>query len=245
MYEPRSYRQWVTRNDLVSFQVTVRETDLLVAAKSDLSGSALDLVHQCRSDIEAYIEGHPDFASSLEPLPPDHDAPPIVQGMMLAAEVAGVGPMAAVAGALAERVGTGLLALSDEVIVENGGDIYLKTNTRRMVGVYAGDSPITGRLAMAIEATETPLGICTSSGSVGHSLSFGSADAVVAMSTSTALADAAATAIANRVRCPEDISSAIGFAQSIVGLTGVLVVKGEHLGVWGRVRLADSGQPES
>ncbi len=119
--------------------------------------------------------------------------------MAAAAQTAGVGPMAAVAGAIAECVGRELLEFSPEVIVENGGDIFLKVSHRRTVGIFAGDSPLTGRIGIQIEARDTPLGVCTSSGTVGHSLSFGRADAVVVLAPAAALADAAATAIGNRV----------------------------------------------
>jgi len=146
--------------------------------------------------------------------------------------------MAAVAGAIAERVGKELLPYSDEVIVENGGDIFLKTSKERSIGVYAGESKFTRKIAFSILPEETPLGVCTSSGTVGHSLSFGYADAVIVFSSSTSLADAAATAIGNRVRMVEDIHEALEFAQSIKGLRGIAIIKGENMGLWGQIRLA-------
>ena len=132
-----------------------------------------------------------------------------------------------------------MLSSSDEVIVENGGDIFMKISRTRMMGVYAGESPLTGKIAFEIRPEETPLGVCTSSGTVGHSLSFGKADAVVVMSRSAALADAAATAICNRVQCATDISPALGFARGIKGLLGVAIIFGDHMGLSGQIRLAD------
>jgi ApbE superfamily uncharacterized protein (UPF0280 family) len=146
--------------------------------------------------------------------------------------------MAAVAGAIAEGVGRELLPYSDEVIVENGGDIFLKTSKERFIGVYAGGSKFTKKIAFSILPEETPLGVCTSSGTVGHSLSFGYADAVIVFSPSTSLADAAATAIGNRVRIAEDIPEALEFAQGIKGLKGVAIIKGDNMGLWGQIRLA-------
>jgi hypothetical protein len=146
--------------------------------------------------------------------------------------------MAAVAGAIAERVGRELMKLSPEVIVENGGDIFMKTLTNRLVGVYAGSSPFTGKIALEVEPEETPLGICTSSGTVGHSLSYGSADAVIVISPSAALADAAATAIGNLIQESGDIPMGIEFAQDIAGLKGVLIIKGDKLGIWGEVKIS-------
>lgn len=242
MYQPRTYRQRVKSVDLVTFSVVVKETDLLISARSDLSGQALDIVLRCRAALEDYIRRHPSFASALEPVRVEDDAPALVRDMGVAAEGVGVGPMAAVAGAIAKEVGTWLLNFSDEVIVENGGDIFIKSLRRRLVGVYAGESPLTGKIAFVIQPEDTPLGVCTSSGTVGHSLSFGLADAVTVFSPSAALADAAATAIGNRVRSADDIPNAIEFAQHVPRLSGVAIVKGEVLGLWGKLKIAPPDQ---
>jgi ApbE superfamily uncharacterized protein (UPF0280 family) len=165
------------------------------------------------------------------------DAPQIIQAMILASSSVGVGPMASVAGAIAENVGRELLPFSPEIIVENGGDIYLKSLSKRVVGIFAGNSPLSGKIGLEINAQDTPLGICTSSGTVGHSLSYGSADAVVVLSPSATLADAAATAIGNRVSIAGDVNDAIEFGKSISGLTGLIIIKDENMGVWGEVNL--------
>jgi hypothetical protein len=146
--------------------------------------------------------------------------------------------MAAVAGAFAEFVGRDLLKYSTEIIVENGGDIFLKTTKSRLVGVYAGeDSPLTGKVALKIEPADTPLGICTSSGTVGHSLSFGKSDAVIVLSPSAALADAAATAIGNLVKTETDIQKALDYARGVTGLVGAAVIINDKMGVWGKINL--------
>jgi len=238
MYEPRTYRDWVKDADLVSFSVVVKETDLHIRARRDLKAQALDAVTRYRADIERYIKSHPIFLTTLKPLEVEKDAPPIVKEMAEAAIEVGVGPMAAVAGAIAERVGTELLPFSDEVIVENGGDIFLKTAKERLVGVYAGESTFTRKIAFSIQPEETPLGVCTSSGTVGHSLSFGYADAVIVFSPSTSLADAAATAIGNMVKTAEDIPGALKFAQDVKNLKGVAIIKGDKIGLWGQIKLA-------
>jgi hypothetical protein len=167
----------------------------------------------------------------------DEDAPDIVRDMAQAARVAGVGPMAAVAGAIAEVVGKDLLVYTPEVIVENGGDIFMKVSQTSLIGVYAGESPFTGKIALEINPEETPLGICTSSGTVGHSLSLGSADAVIVLSHSTSLADAAATAIGNKVIAADDINVLIEQVKAMPGLVGVVIIKGDRMGMWGKVKL--------
>lgn len=237
MYEPRTYRHWVKGADLVSFNVVVRETDLYIRAKRNLRRKALKVILKHRAQLEKYIENHPAFLTALDSLPVENDAPSIIKEMAGAAEKAGVGPMASVAGVIAEYVGRELIAFSPEVIVENGGDIFLKSLKPRSVGVYAGESPFTGKIAIQIEPEETPLGICTSSGTVGHSFSLGKADAAIVLSPSAPLADAAATAIANLVREPGDIPGALEFAGSIAGLTGAVLIKGDKLGLWGEVKI--------
>jgi len=237
MYEPRFYRLWSEDKDLVSFNVVVKETDLYIRAKHDLAAKAREVVIRQRAFIEEYIRHHPGFAVALRPFPVVDDAPDIVREMAASGEKVGVGPMAAVAGAIAEKVGRELLNLSPEVLVENGGDIFLKTLKKRRVGIYTGKPPFDGRIALEIKAGETPLGICTSSGTVGHSLSFGSADAVIVLSTCTALADAAATAIGNIIRGKADIDSGTAFAREIEGLSGVAIIKDDRMALWGKIRL--------
>jgi len=238
VYQSRFYRAWSKDKDLVSFSVAVKETDLYVRAKRNLRRKTLRAILKYRAPLELYIERHPEFLIALEPLTVERNAPQIVKAMAKAAKDVGVGPMAAVAGAIAECVGKELLAFSEEVIVENGGDIFLKTLKTRLVGVYAGDnSPFTGKIALEIRPEETPLGVCTSAGTVGHSLSFGRADACIVLSTSTALADAAATALGNLIQEASDIPQATDFASRTEGIRGVVVIKDDHMGIWGQVKV--------
>ena len=239
-YQPRDYRGWVDSHDLVPFNVAIGETDLAIYACEDLRRKAQRIVLKYRSQLESYIAGNPRFQSSLEPVPVPSHAPRIVLEMIRAGSLAGVGPMAAVAGALAEMTGRELLAFTPEAIIENGGDIFLKVTRKRVIGIYAGNSPLTGKLGLEIEPADTPLGICTSSGTVGHSLSFGKADAAVILSPSALLADAAATAVCNRVKAPADIDAAIGFGRSIPGVTGIVIIIGKDIGAWGKVTLCET-----
>ncbi len=237
MHQPRTYRHWIKDKDLVSFNVAVKETDLYLRAATDLHRKAYKLVLKYRDTLESYIERHPAFLTSLNPLAADEDAPRIVQEMSAAAGKAGVGPMASVAGAIAEFVGSELLAFSPEIIVENGGDIYLKSLKKRRIGIYAGESPLSGKIGLEINEDDTPLGICTSSGTVGHSLSYGKADAVIVLAKSAALADAAATAIGNLIKQSSDIPGGIEFAKGIDGLKGMIIIIDDKLGLWGEVKI--------
>ncbi|MCX5679451.1 MAG: UPF0280 family protein, partial [Candidatus Omnitrophica bacterium] len=188
--------------------------------------------------LESYIESDPEFFSSLQPLELKDDAPKIARVMAEAGKIAGVGPMAAVAGAFSEFVGRELLKSSKQVIIENGGDIFIRSLVPRTIGIYAGEaSPFTGRLAIRIEDAKNGIGVCTSSGTVSHSLSFGKTDATLIISDSTALADAAATAAGNAVKSKEDIEKGIAIAMSIDGVKGVLIIVGDKMGTRGEIKL--------
>jgi hypothetical protein len=238
MYEERTYRDRVRTADLINFEVMVRETDLLVRAKKDLTHETRESVLKYRHQLETYIAGRPEFQKSLIPMQDDAFAPEIAREMIRTSRVVGVGPMAAVAGAMAEFVARDLLPFSDEIIVENGGDLYLATAKERAVGIYAGSSPLSLKVGILVTPEDSPLGICTSSGTVGPSLSFGKADAVCILSKSAALADAAATAVGNLVRDKKDMESGLERAKSIEGVLGCLLILADRMGAWGNVKVA-------
>jgi ApbE superfamily uncharacterized protein (UPF0280 family) len=239
MYEERTYRSLVKTDDLVKFEVVVKETDLLVRAESNLFKETRESVLKYRHQLETYITMNPEFQRSLIPLSEDLHAPDLVREMIRVSQSARVGPMAAVAGAMAEWVSKDLLKHSKEVITENGGDIYLATARERTIGIYAGQSPLSLKIGIVIEPEESPLGVCTSSGTVGPSLSFGKADAVCILSKSAALADAAATAVGNIVREKKDIELGLERGREIEGVLGVLIIVGEKMGIWGSIKLAE------
>jgi len=236
-YQERTYRNRVSSNGLTSFRVCVRETDLMIYSDTDLSSEALESVHIYRGFIESYINCHADFLTSLSPVRADQFAPPIVRDMIAAASAADVGPMASVAGAIAEYVANDLLTVSQNVIVENGGDIFLKTQIGARVGIFAGNSPLTYKINLLLKPAQLPLGVCTSSGTVGHSLSFGKADAVCAVSKSSTLADASATAIGNLVKGKGDIRAALERGMEIDGVLGALIIVGDQFGAIGDIEL--------
>lgn len=237
MYEERTYRNLVKTDDLIKFEVIIKETDLLIRAEKDLAYEAKASVLKYRNQIETYIAMNPIFEKSLVPVPEIPHLPEIIVDMIRAARLAGVGPMAAVAGAISQAVCRDLIHLSREVIIENGGDIYLSTSKERVIGIYAGSSPLSMRIGIIIGPDESPLAVCTSSGTVGHSLSFGKADAVCVLSKSGALADAAATAIGNMVMEKKDIERGLERGGEIEGVSGVLIIVREKMGIWGEIRL--------
>lgn len=236
-YRERTYRKRIKPKGLFCYQVAVKETDLWVCTGRRLETETRDLVFVARHQIETYIHSHPEFSNSLLPLKEDLYAPLIVREMIRAAAKARVGPMAGVAGAIAQHVGEGLLNLTDQVIVENGGDIYLKADRPLTVSIFAGKSPLSGRVGLLIPTRQMPLGVCSSSGTIGHSLSHGSADVVCLLSSSAALADCGATALGNRIRQKRDLGSIDEWAGQIEGILGGVAIVDDAMATWGDIEL--------
>jgi len=238
MYEERFYRKYGVGEELLSFEVKYYESDLLILAEKDLRTEAMEAIKEARKTIEDYALERMDFLTSLEPLTEKGDEPLLIKQMLEASSLAGVGPMAAVAGAINYAVAERLMPETGELIIENGGDVLICSAKKKKVLIYAGSSPFSEKIAVEIESKGRPLGICTSSGTFGHSLSFGKADAVVVISENPLLADAAATAIANRIKNVEDFPGALELAQGIVGVKGLLLIKADKLAAWGELQIS-------
>jgi ApbE superfamily uncharacterized protein (UPF0280 family) len=239
LYTYRFYRKTSKPKDLYCYEVKEKESDLLVSSGKNLKATTLKILKNYRKQIEEYIEKDPHFASALTPYKLLKDAPLIARKMQAAGKACGVGPMAAVAGAISQFLGKDLLKLTDEVIIENGGDIFIKTKKTRRVAIFSGDTAWKDKLILIIKPEQTPLGICTSSGKIGHSLSFGKADAVAIISDCAILADAVATAIGNMIQSPHDIPKAIRYCKKIKNIKGVVIVKDSDLGIWGDIELEE------
>jgi ApbE superfamily uncharacterized protein (UPF0280 family) len=229
------YRGRVPAGDLVGFGVSHRETDLFVRAETDLRREALESVLRHRRGLEETIRLDPTFGDSLVPHEGPVAASPVVRRMVSAARRAGVGPMAAVAGAVAECVGRDLLALSGNVIVENGGDIWLRSASERVVGIYAGEGAAAFSLGLRLAPAPDGLGVATSSGTIGPSLSAGTSRVSTVLARDAALADAVATGLGNRIRCAADLEPAVAWAAGLAGVDGVLAIHGATIAAWGAI----------
>jgi ApbE superfamily uncharacterized protein (UPF0280 family) len=236
-YRERTYRKRARAKDLVSFHVAVKETDLWVSAERSLENETRDLILDHRHQLERYIQSNPDFLTTLQPYPEDPYAPSLVREMIDATRGIGVGPMASVAGAIAQYVAKGLQQWTDQVIVENGGDIFVKANRSVTVSIFAGESPLSGKIGVVIPKEKMPLGICSSSATVGHSLSMGMADLVCLLSSSAVLADGAATALGNRIKSKTALHKVATWADEMKGIRGGLVIVGGKMATWGEIEL--------
>ncbi|MEK6727429.1 MAG: UPF0280 family protein [Candidatus Omnitrophota bacterium] len=239
-YQKRFYRDLVKAEGLYLTHIIAKESDLQVLTNKRLDTRFLEeRLRMYRYDIENYINKDYRFLISLKPIEVELNASEIVKEMASQAKKVNVGPMATVAGAIAEFLGRDLLKKGyQDVIIENGGGIFLKTRKARRIGIYAGRSKLWNKLKIKIKPKDTPLGICASSGTIGHSLSFGIADCVIVLSKHAALADAVAAATANRVQSKDDLQKAVDFAKSIRGVIGVAVILKNNLINWGEIEFA-------
>ncbi len=242
MSEVEKYRCLVTAPDLVSARVRLRESNLLVQADRDLAREARSVLGRRRGEIEEYLYRNPEWGRSMVPIPERGDAPEIVRAMSRASAACGVGPMATVAGALAWFVGRELSARSGEVIVENGGDIYLDRRRERTILVWPGSGEIFPvRVGIKVPVSSLPAGVAASSGSFGRSLSWGKVAVAVVVAVDSLIADGAATALGNRVpdAAEATMETALESVMAIPGVTGGLVLCRGILAARGDIELVD------
>lgn len=235
MYQKRDYRKSFS-NELKWYNVCVEETDLMVGTDENHSKQILKMIRTLRHDIYAAIEKNQDFFTSLVPI--DYPgAEGVVKMMVDAAKLANVGPFAAVAGAINDSLANELSKISKQVFIENGGDLFIISEKERKIGIYAGNSVLSNRFAVEIPKEAFPVGICTSSGTVGHSFSMGKADAAVVIAKTSAIADAFATALCNRIKKETDIEPALEWVNSFEQVTAAVAIMKDKIGAIGNIKL--------
>jgi len=235
----RAYRQTLApRPGETAFQVVVAQTDLLVVAERPLGQEIADFVSALRAELMTYILLNPAFRDSLAPVCVPENAPPIARDMAEAGARFGVGPMAAVAGAVSQAVADHFAPASPNLLIENGGDVYLRSTVERTVALLA--RPVDGaRLALRFNPKKLPAAVCASSAKVGPSLSFGQADMVTVVADRGAVADAAATALGNLLVSRADLEGVLAAAEGMArqGVRGAFVQIGEMVGLVGDLEL--------
>ena len=236
-YSNRSeYRKRIA-SDLCCWCTAYKETELFICAEKHCRDEAYLAVTTLRGILDGYIKENTEFAESFSPVDAAPNAPEVIHQMCRAAKAADVGPMAAVAGAFAAYAGREILKISRQAIVENGGDVFMKTDDIKTVAVYAGKSPLNMKIGIKVDARTEPVAVCTSSGMVGPSTSFGKADAAVVLSHDACLADACATRLGNEIKTKEDIQKALDMIYSIDGVIGAVAVTGDQCGAVGGITL--------
>ncbi len=239
-YKERTYRDRFSSDGRRSFSVKYKETDLWIGVDKDsyspfMQDEALSIIIKLRNLMDSYLLLDPEYKTSLVPYLPQTPAPLIFHDMSAVCKRSEIGPMSAVAGAVAKYTALELKKKFPyrEIMVENGGDIYIDIKEDIDIAVFAGQSPLSNRVGLHIPASVSPVGVCTSSGTVGPSLSFGKADAVMIVCKDVLLADSYATAMANRVKTTADIESVIDYISDRSDILGALIVKDDKMAVTG------------
>ncbi len=244
-FGPRSYRDTMGSSRFSPTIISIEETDLWVGIdhasyrridQRELTAVIHKEVLSLREAIVSYDATHSGFITSLKPILSDENAPDIIKEMIDATMIAGIGPMGAVAGTVSERVGTYLKEYFSigEIAVENGGDIFVDIRSDLVLKIFAGGSPLSGKLGMTLSAELSPMGVCTSAGTVGPSLSLGRADAVMIACRNTSLADAYATAFGNLIKSKDDVDSVIDSIRTIDAVLAAVIIKDDKAGICGR-----------
>jgi len=223
-----------------SFTTGYKETDLWIGVDSDsyqeeMKTFCFGKIKTYRTELENYLATDPEYGLSLIPYQLNCYAPEIAFTMAKAAEKANVGPMAAVAGAFAQKLGNDLMDnfKINEIAIENGGDIFMHLINPIIMSIFAGNSPFSGKIGIEIPRETGSIGVCTSSGTVGPSLSFGKADAVMVACKDTALADSWATSLGNNVQTSEDIDVVLNFTKQIKEILSIVIICDGKVGIRG------------
>ncbi len=241
----RHYRNMYTpRKNEQTFQIVLEESDIMVTAEKNLASPMLKTLHNLRADIKAWLHLYPEFRTSLVPLPmPEGAIPSVIKRMYAGSAKAHVGPFAAVAGTIAHMLAEEYAPISPNIIVENGGDVYMFSHTERRVALLANpvqtpqNSHAMPSLGLLLKAQDFPLALCASSATIGHSLSLGQGELAAVLAKDGAFADAMATALGNGLKNPQNIETVLNTAKQYSEIHGVFLQCGEAIGIWGDLEL--------
>lgn len=217
----------------------IKESNIFIKTDEEAFYPAVEAALTHRVELERYLEREPKILWTLEPMDAGDDAPQIIKKMCSAAKIADVGPMAAVAGALADLIAEAAVnAGASGILVEDGGELFADGEYSFTVSVGAGRSPVSQKIGFRLTPDIYPVGVATSSATVGHAISFGMADAVTVISRNAALADALATSICNSTKGRthgEAVEAGIRAAKDYSEVRGVLIIVGDKVGVMGDI----------
>lgn len=235
MYQERFYRQQVSSK--YKLEVCFLQSDILICSDKEIDKAIADqALKNYYRQIEACIEKNPAFRTSLIPLNEDIESPAIVRDMLSASKLSGIGPFSAVAGAVAQHLGQGLLKFCSEIMVENGGDIFLKINDDKILSVYSGSKPES--ITLKIRKRAHAFGIASSSASIGPSLNFGNAEVLTVIAKDAIIADTFATAFSNKIKKPADVDKVLKEAKKLDFIEAMVIVFGGKAFLQGDIELA-------
>ncbi len=239
--EPNLEEQFpLTRGEIYRVRRRIKQSNVLSVSDSlcAIEAAFSSILHH-RAALEKYIRTNPILEFALDPLILDEDAPQVARLAAEACAIAGVGPMAAIPGALAELAVNAMLSTGSRVnLVENGGEIAASSDSSLTVGIYAGQSVFSGNVGFLLSPCDFPIGIATSSASVSHALNFGEADAAVVIADTASMADAVAKAACNAVKgddCEASVQYGLETVEKIGHTRGALIIRGGFLGTVGKL----------
>lgn len=242
-YTLRSYRAASARSGEKTFQAVIEESDLWITcgkayldAAGDLPARVMEKLRDIRSVLKAWLRLQPEFGPSLVPVAVPESAPDIIKEMARGGERWQVGPMAAVAGAVAEEIARAFMDESPDFLVENGGDIFMASRRERTVALLPDPENAAG-IGIKLKASLFPLSVCSSSSTIGHSLSFGNGELVTVIAGDASMADAAATYLCNKLKSPRDLEGILREAEEAPEIIGLFASCQGQMGLWGDVEL--------
>ncbi|WP_320129045.1 UPF0280 family protein [uncultured Sphaerochaeta sp.] len=243
MYESRTYRQKMGSSRFNSLSLSIGESDLWIGYQPSLVDTD-SMVHEAARYVRKLrneILDYPDktFLSRYTPLENSEPTTALIEAMLKASCCSKTGPMASVAGAIAQALGIYLKEkfLLTEIVIENGGDLYIDVLQELSVKLIAPGNPLSGKLSLVVDVLHSPLGICTSSGKIGHSHSFGKADAVMVACHEASLADAYATAFCNRVQTKLDVQRICNEMNTHADIISAVVLLDDKLALCGELEV--------
>jgi hypothetical protein len=229
------YRCCVKNKEKYAWLLSYYYTDILISSNKNIKSRIEKPLKKIYEILNVCIKNEASFLKSLSPIKIKPSFPPVIKEMCAKSAVFNVGPMAAVAGTINEYIASYLQKYCDILIIENGGDIYVKAERDLNVGIYVKNPNFKDKIALKINAKNMPCGLCSSSGTFGHSFSMGKCDLAVVLAKSAITADAAATAFANSISCEDDISGSIAYFKGFEDIKGLLAVKDKKIGAWGAI----------
>jgi len=231
MYIEKKYRDYRGRQN--QQEIVYKNADILLTSETVFPRqTVLSALKEYYSQVETYVQEHPEFQASLSPVAAYPQAPQIIQDMSAASFLSTIGPFSAVAGAIAHYVGMALLPQCRQLIIENGGDLFLKIDSPKRIGLYAGEGSWVNNLYIEAGPSSTPFGIAASSGTMGHSLSLGNADLVIVAAESAIIADTFVTILCNRIKTRQDIHPVMECYKANPVIRGIGICLDEEMYVW-------------
>lgn len=234
------WARWPLETSLYEHGLTIGESKVHLKSDTKAAITVAEVeIRRHRQELTDYIREHPDFQYALEPVEVPSEAPRVVRIMAGASRKASVGPMAAVAGALADLALEAMRKSGAKTaVVEDGGEIAVFTDQPITIEVLSSSLELSGKFGFCITREDCPIGIATSSSKTGHAISFGEADSVTVVADDAALADAAATAVCNSVvgvDIEKSIQKGLEKTKAIKGVRGAIITREGHAGLTGKL----------